>query len=251
MAIERKDASCRIRCIPVAVYLILTLFVAPTIGATDISLTAVTQTFGWFDSTTTPTHLDGSTSIEFSGDGIGLDVGMRIQLPVWDIGLATSFFLKDTDEPLRNMIVTKVHSAHRPSFGSSIDVVGGYGRIINIAAHAMDVSISYGLGIQVSATFMPFLDMPLINFSPYYDLEITLEMFDSLMISTSIGSSTLFEYSTQAMSPVAKGSIAYDLTDAITVGCEYSVHFSDILPETFIIAKQEAKAYVVWIPKVS
>jgi hypothetical protein len=214
------------------------LFIPATLAANGLSLHQITQSAGW----TSREGTTVSTAATFTDGQTKVYGGIRGHRVGWNISLEADFPLASTRDWTSSRIRTLGQLALGREREAAVNASVGYSQTFQLGSAAL----CYDVGIQASATTVPDVPQLLYNFAPRYGLEASLEALERITISVGISSVSRYSFAIQAMSPMAQARLACDVTDHISVGFEYLMQFSDIFPETTIIIRQEATAYVAW-----
>lgn len=236
-------SSSALRCLVAIVFLSLPLF---ELSCRSSQIEMIYQSYGQSDSIVSRQTDTYTTQILYGDDSSRIAFGLRLRDPIYDIALKTTVALDKSHRWTQTSLISHLHYAYGIADSSHVNGVLGYNRLIHFERKRNVLQLSYGLGLQGSLVYMPFIDDPLFHLAPYLCAELSLHAFDRISVSTQIATNTMFTFSCQSLSPIASGTIAFAVTDAFTLGAGVDIQFSDIYPESVLVSSRETKVYVIW-----
>lgn len=186
--------------------------------------------------------LASSTLLTTSVDDLSLTIGLRVLEDLRDVTVQAAYALPSSLTLTRGAMEVAAHVGWGLADSSHMDGVLAYAQQLDVGTM---VSANLALGIQAHASLIPSLEEPLFNLLPYLRLSLSVAPIDKLFLTTTLSTTTLFEYSAQCWAPVVGIDAAYRFTNAVLVGFSAFVRFSDIHPETVLILSQEVGVYVI------
>jgi len=162
------------------------------------------------------------------------------------VALKTTFDLHRDQRRTQSSLISHFHYTYGVVGSSLINGVLGYNQLFQFPRKRNVLQFSYGLGIQGSLVYIPYIDDPLFHVMPYLRAKLSLRAFNRLSFSTQIATNTMFTFSCQSLSPIASGDIEFSISDAFKIGAGIDIQFSDIYPESVLVSSKEAKVYAIW-----
>ena len=163
-----------------------------------------------------------------------LDIGYRSRMPVQDVSLHSQLTLG-----AGMAAVLYLHTSFGTADSILSDLVLGYEQVFAFKG----VSFTYALGIQASYSFLPFLEKPLFNASPYLAAKIGYKYHNRFHLSLFSTTSTFFDYACQSISPIIGSTCVFSISEEFAIGATYFIQLSDVSPEAVLITSKEVSVH--------
>ncbi len=183
-----------------------------------------------------------STLLTTSVDDLSLTLGLRVLEDLRDVTVQATYAFSSPLTWTGGSMEAAAHVGWGLADSNLFDGVFAYAQQLDAGTM---VSANLALGIQAHAALIPSMEEPLFNLLPYLRMSLSVAPIGKLALTTTLSTTTLFEYSGQCWAPVVGIDAAYRFTNAVLVGFSAYVRFSDIHPERVLILSQEAGVYVV------
>jgi hypothetical protein len=181
------------------------------------------------------------TLVTTSIDSVQLSAGLRMLESLKDVTVQAHYALPSLISWTQGVASTTAHAGWGMAESMLLDWVFAYEQHFKGGSVA---SASISLGLQAHASLIPSLDEPLYNVLPYFQAKLSITPIEKLVVESSLGTTSFFDYSGQCWTPVVDIDVAYQINKAFAVGFNAFVRFSDIHPETVLILSQEVGVYV-------
>lgn len=208
--------------------------------ASSLSLQDITLQIGSHDSILREQAPSISAVVSFENNLYSLAIGYRNRMPVQDISLHGHRELAQGLD-----VVSYLHASLGTVDSILTDLVIGYKQEFAIKK----LAFAYALGIQASTSFIPSLERPLFNASPYLAASISYTGFDRCELTLFSTTNTLFEYACQSISPIMGSTCTVSISDEFAIGATYFMQLSDVSPESVLITSKEVSVHGTFKPK--
>lgn len=182
-----------------------------------------------------------STLFTSSAADSTLTIGLRVLDNLKDATVQAQYALPSQRPWAQGVVSTTAHVGWGLANSTLFDGVLAYAQHLKGGSL---LSASLSLGLQAHCSVIPSLDRPLFNLLPYLRMSLSVAPIEKLALTTTLSTTTLFEYSGQCWAPVVGVDAAYRFSDAVLVGFNAFVRFSEIHPETVLVLSQEVGVYV-------
>jgi len=183
------------------------------IHASPLAVQSITLGQGSHDSIVKEQARSGYAILQLESPSSGLAIGYRNRESVQDISLRAARSLSDTLD-----LVSYLHSSLDTADAVLSDLVVGYEHGFTHKGFFF----SYGLSLQASASFLPVLELPLFNASPYLAAKLGYAYQDRFKLALYSSTSTFFEYACQSISPIVGSELSFTIGDEFEAGAAVS-----------------------------
>lgn len=210
------------------------------IHASPLTVQSMTLGLGSHDSIVKEQARSVYAILQLESPSSGLVIGYRNRNPVQDISLRATREISNTFA-----LVSNLHTSLGTADAVLIDLVVGYEHGFTHKGFFF----SYGLGLQASASFLPVLELPLFNASPYLAAKLCYSCQDRFKLVLSSTTNTLFDYACQSISPILGSDLAVAISDELEAGASFFMQLSDVSPEAVLIVSKEVRVYATYKPR--
>lgn len=210
------------------------------IHASPLTVQSMTLGLGSHDSIVKEQARSVYAILQLESPSSGLVIGYRNRNPVQDISLRATREISNTFA-----LVSNLHTSLGTADAVLIDLVVGYEHGFTHKGFFF----SYGLGLQASVSFLPVLELPLFNASPYLAAKLCYSCQDRFKLVLSSTTNTLFDYACQSISPILGSDLAVAISDELEAGASFFMQLSDVSPEAVLIVSKEVLVYATYKPR--
>lgn len=225
------------------VLLVLLMMLCASVG---LFASTIDQSIAFHDSIVSEDALSVATVLKLDGLSHPLEIGYRNTWPVWDVAVSIKGPLDEKQDFMDSSLLLQLHASLGTADALLSNAVLGYEQSFILKRKSYSLSCSYGLGVQLSMSFFPYLEKPLFNASPYLAARVSMRLHESLTVCVFTSTSTFFEFSSQSLAPILGADIAFNITDGIAIGVRGHLQLSDVYPESVLIMSKEAGFYATW-----